>query len=257
MKKQHGQSYQKNLRLAIKRHAQNLLVRQYKDGPPYSPYAIAEDLEVQVSEQDLSGIDGYVEVLNGRYFVVISSVSHPVRKRFTLAHELCHIWLMKQAEYGFPAPLIRYRSANKLPGLHQDPVEEYLCNYFASELLMPREDLERRFLGQKIAPSTIFHLASEFHVSKQTAAIQMVNTFKSTIVACCLWSLESLWPLPQWWTGNRTPYKSELLKIEALVGEQAAYDMWETYGTKRQSVIIEAEPSERKRLSMVVIRSRN
>ncbi len=86
---------------------------------------------VEVRECDLKGIDGYVEVVGGKYVASISRRINPGRQRFTLGHELCHVVLMKQAEDGKPLPLVRYRTKGGLPGLHQDPQEEALCNYFA------------------------------------------------------------------------------------------------------------------------------
>jgi uncharacterized protein DUF955 len=111
-------------------------------------------------------------------------------------HELCHVWLMRQAEDGHPAPLVRYRNTQNLPGLHQDPLEEYLCNFFAGELLIPSGELQDRFKNKVVGPTSVFKLANEFFVSPQTAAIQLSNAMPGTLVACCLWNLESLWPLP-------------------------------------------------------------
>jgi Zn-dependent peptidase ImmA (M78 family) len=248
-------NFSTNLRKAIKQHAAKILANQFEVGPPYDPYRIAEELDVEVMEGDLGRIDGYVEVVEGKYVVTISATAHPVRKRFTLAHELCHVWLMRQASDGFPAPLIRYRGGKNLPGLHQDPIEEYLCNFFASELLMPSKELKHRLTGKAIHPSTVFSLARDFNVSKQTAAIQLANVFRTRVVACCLWSLESLWPLPLWWTGIRTPYQSEVMKIEAIVGAQTSRtELWEGYGTKRLRVTIDSEPTPRQKLAMVVIK---
>lgn len=254
MKKTNSRPRFASLYAAVKAYAQHL-VAEHEGGPPYDPYHLAERLDVDVAEATLVGIDGYVEIKEGKYCVTISSKSHDVRKRFTLAHELCHVWLMRQAADGFPAPLIRYRNGKNIPGLHQDPVEESLCNYFASELLIPSEQLAHRFLGKTIVPKTVFTLARDYRVSRQTAGIKLTQVFKKQVVACSLWSLESLWPLPMWWSGSR-PHDKEVTALEELVGRQApALDMWKKYGKCRHPVVIDAQPSGN--VSVVVIRRYN
>lgn len=245
--------YSQELQARLKLEAQKLIARVCEGGPPYDPNLIAEAMNVEVIEKDLSGFDGYVQRHDDRYVVTIARDAAIQRQRFTLAHELCHVWLMRQAAEGFPAPLVRYRNTQNLPGLHQDPVEEFLCNFFASELLIPSAALQNRFSNKAIVPKTIFKLANEFCVSPQTAAIQLVNALPRSLVACSLWNLESAWPLPMWWTGVKTPYKYELRLIEELVGSRSPeMEMWSCYGRKKLKVIIEMTP--RIRVTMVTIK---
>jgi Zn-dependent peptidase ImmA (M78 family) len=245
--------YPKKLQARIKLEAQKLIAHVGEGGPPYDPYLIAQNMDVEVIEKPLTGYDGYVQCNEGRYVVTIARDTVIQRQRFTLAHELCHVWLMRQADDGYPAPLIRYRNTQNLPGLHQDPVEEYLCNFFAGELLIPSGELQARFENKVVGPTSVFKLANEFCVSPQTAAIQLYNSLPSRLVACSLWSLESLWPLPIWWIGVKTPYKDELRLIEELVGSRSPeMEMWSGYGRKKLKVIIEMAP--RTRVTMVTIR---
>jgi len=238
---------------AVRNHAQELVAR-HDGGPPYDPYLVAEQLDIEVVEELLVGIDGYVEIKDGRYYVGISSSTPAVRKRFTLAHELCHVWLMNQAANGCPAPLIRYRTGKNLPSLHQDPLEESLCNFFASELLIPSEQVESRFAGKTIAPRTIFKLARDYRVSKQTVAIKLTRVFKHQVVACSLWSLKSLWPLPMWWLGVKAT-KHEMDLLEELVGEGApTMDLWSDYGKAKNPVVVES--ARRGDVTVVLIRHR-
>jgi len=109
---------------------------------------------------------------------------------------------------GLPEPV----SVN---GMHQDPIEESLCNYFAGELLMPANEVKERLKGKTIEPETIFNLGKEFHVSSQAAAVNVIKLRKE-IIACTLWSLNSLWPLPVWWVGRKTKLLSELKALEYL-----------------------------------------
>src|SRR5438034_6833116 len=132
--------------------------------PPYNPESVADLLGVHIEERHMSGPDGFVEVRDGEYVTVISTKTHPTRQRFTLAHELCHVLFMKLEEKGTCMPLKRYRTKRETTATHQDPVEESLCNYFASELLLPLTDVRRRLNNRSIGPRTIIRLADDFYV---------------------------------------------------------------------------------------------
>ena len=207
----------KRLKLVLKKSAQALLATYAPTGPPYDPRLIAEKLGIAVQETQLTGVEGYLDTSDGRYIAVISSTAKETRRRFTLAHELCHVLLMQRADDGKPVRLIRFRSNGSLPGLHQDPVEESLCDYFAGELLIPSDEISKRLAGREIVPTTTYELADEYQVSIQAAAIQIVRALSDHLLACSYWNLESLWPIPVWWTGCRTRHTRELRHLEILV----------------------------------------
>src|SRR6185503_11804346 len=141
--------------------------------PPYNPEKIAELLGVAIEEKVMSGADGFVERNQGRYVAVISPMTHPLRQRFTLAHELGHVVLMNLEQKGTCMPVKRYRRKQPTSAVHQDPVEESLCNHFASELLLPSSDVQARLQKGALRPNTIIELASDFCVSKQAAAVKI------------------------------------------------------------------------------------
>jgi Zn-dependent peptidase ImmA (M78 family) len=51
--------------------------------------------------------------------------------------------------------LVRFRAQKWAELLHQDPIEEALCNAFAAELLMPAEHVDKKLLGSKLCPKKI------------------------------------------------------------------------------------------------------
>ena len=222
--------------------------------PPYNLYSVADLLDVQVEERFIPDFDGYIEVRDKKYVAVISTKKHPTRQRFTLGHELGHVVLMKFMENeGAPARR-RYRAKKKMPSLHQDPIEESLCNYFAGELLMPANEVKERLKGKTIEPETIFNLGKEFHVSSQAAAVNVIKLRKE-IIACTLWSLNSLWPLPVWWVGRKTKLLSELKALEYLVGKRKnCTELWESYGEKDYRFEIRISPTPESRFAMILVR---
>jgi len=246
--------YQDHLRKALRECARELLRRHSPSGPPYDPYKVAEGLRVRVQNTDIVGIEGYIETTGGQYVASISTNSHETRRRFTVAHELCHVIFMRKAEGGKPVNLIRFRANGNLPGLHQDPVEESLCNYFAGELLVPSEEIRARLLGQAVGPTTVLDYAREYFVSHQTAAIQIVRVFKDSLVSYSLWNLQSLWPLPLWWTGFKTERPHELHNLESLVERRSkVVETWDSYGGRSQRVKVMVTPTPAKRYATVLV----
>ena len=82
--------------------------------------------DIKIKKEDLLGLDGY-DIYNyktKRYLIALDNVNFDLsRQRFTLAHELGHIFLQHHTKY-------RHLS---------DYVKEKSADAFAGELLMPRE----------------------------------------------------------------------------------------------------------------------
>lgn len=246
--------YRERLKRLLKLHAWELLRKYTPSGPPYDPLLVAQGMQVDVQETDLAGIEGYIELKDGKYVAVISKSAQERRRRFTLAHELCHVLLMRKAEDGKRLRLIRFRTNGNLPGLHQDPVEESLCNYFAGELLMPSYEIRALLSEQMIGPNKVLDLAEDYEVSIQTAAIQIVRLLKSQVIACSLWNLESLWPVPVWWTGFETQNRSELQRLEAVAEKKAELvEFWQSYSGRRQSVKVMVTLTPAKRYAVILV----
>jgi hypothetical protein len=207
----------------LRKRAYSLIWQVAPAGPPYDPFLVAKHMQVNVSVEAISGIDGFVEVRNGGYFAVISSLTSRRRQRFTLSHELGHVLFMRISEEGNVVPLIRYRNAVCPPRLHQDPLEEALCNSFASELLLPTSEVENQVLGSRDPLDSVLELSKSFDVSLQAAAKRVVGILGKGRIGCALWknSEGNIWPMPVWSEGVNTDCRNQLLQIEGLVTRSA------------------------------------
>lgn len=82
--------------------------------------------DIKVHKEDLLGLDGY-SIYNAktkRYLIALDDVNYDLsRQRFTLAHELGHIFLQHHTKYKYLSDYVKEKSADA----------------FAGELLMPRE----------------------------------------------------------------------------------------------------------------------
>lgn len=82
--------------------------------------------DIKIKKGDLLGLDGY-SIYNSktkRYLIALDDVNYDLsRQRFTLAHELGHIFLQHHTKYKYLSDYVKEKSADA----------------FAGELLMPRE----------------------------------------------------------------------------------------------------------------------
>jgi len=231
----------------VREVARDIRRRYGFEAPPHDPYAIAERMGVVVREELLSGVDGYIRSTGAKWEAVISPAAAPERRRFTLAHELGHVILLRAADAGYARHLMRFRVVGFHPELHEDPMEEALCNAFASELLLPAEDIRKKLRRGLNLPIEIPQLASEYFVSLHAASTGVVNVLGPKRTALSLWRGDSLWPLPVWWVGVKTRLRAERSQLESLVGKlagsrDAASWTWESFNRKKVPVRITVAP---------------
>jgi hypothetical protein len=129
--------------------------------PPLHLDALAARLNVTGIAYEEIPFSGELRPSNGGFTVVCSVHLSPVRRRFTIAHELSHAIFEKSG-----------------PNCPRTGVElERLCDMLATELLMPRRVfLERCGLDPDI--NTIFELARIFQTSVTTTAIRCAELLK-------------------------------------------------------------------------------
>ncbi len=119
-----------------------------------------------------NGIDGAYQIDNGQPFVLINQEKHPVRKRFTLAHEFGHHRLEHGAQLDSKIDLRDRR------------LTEIEANRFAGAFLMPRpaiDDWFARHDDPKLSLDTLVRLAVAFNVSAFVARyrLQAVKRLRS------------------------------------------------------------------------------
>ncbi|SRR6266566_1185778 len=130
-------------------------------------------------EDDLSG--ALIPLGESGWTILVNSLHHPNRQRFTIAHELAHLVL-----HGYKTPHadkhFRFRDARSSEG---SVLEEIQANQFAAELLMPRamimKAVERNSFQhapankseEKQFEALVTKLARDFRVSRQAMTVRL------------------------------------------------------------------------------------
>ena len=114
---------------------------------------------IQIIERDMPTSGGCMEY-EGHRLVFVREGDNYSRKRFTIAHEVCHLLL---------ADVLSYTAAAKAFDV------EGLCNSFASYLLIPRRELKRcvQEVGIPNEAKDIFQLCRRFEVNVRPMVIAL------------------------------------------------------------------------------------
>lgn len=119
---------------------------------------------------DTDDIDGAIIEIDGKPAIAVLNKAKPLqRQRFTLAHELGHIFLKHTGRDVYDSEEIRENS-NKLINKTKPP-QETEADIFASELLIPYEQLKKHTADM----NNIDKLAGTFLVSRQAMTLAIMN----------------------------------------------------------------------------------
>lgn len=167
--------------------AQLMLERHKIRQPPVDPFEIARREKVTVVTKRLPADTSSVLLREstGDRIIAVNASHHPLRQRFSVAHELGHASLHFPArspgipEAAVSRPLeVLYRDGLAEEGTDQVEIE---ANSFAAALLMPRQLLEpafRQLLCQSRpirADKLVRQLADQFQVSQQAMSYRLIN----------------------------------------------------------------------------------
>ncbi len=144
------------------------IIRKYQQSAPVDVVSIARDLRINVytavGDENLSGKIVKSSQFGGEsgYAIFVNKKSNIVRQRFTIAHEIAHYLLHKEAIGDGIVEDALYRSglSNKM---------EAEANRFAAEILMPW-NLINIYMSDGV---TIPKLASIFQVSESAMSIRL------------------------------------------------------------------------------------
>lgn len=133
---------------------------------------------VVIKEPTDNDTSGFIYQAPGVPAVIgINSNHSPVRRRFTIAHELGHLVLHSKSELHIDHSVVRMRDKRASEGIDEDEME---ANRFAAEVLMPeaflRADLQK--LGLHTAADdgeAISALARKYQVSVQAMTIRLTS----------------------------------------------------------------------------------
>ncbi len=93
--------------------------------------------------------------MNGKRFICTNANDRPERQRFTVCHEIAHLWLGLPSQH---ESLLWWSYAKR-------PLAEILCDVFAAELLLPYNLFQPEVERASIGLSSIDDLAERFQAS--------------------------------------------------------------------------------------------
>ncbi len=136
--------------------------------PPVDVWSLAELLGARVVEREMLG-DGRLIEWKGHMEIHISTRSRPARRRFTIGHELGHLWMQRNGIDGKPPSQFE---------------EERFCNHFAAALLIPRDWLERSVEDEVEGISQLTRMARRAQTSLSAMLIRLrdVAGWRSTLL---------------------------------------------------------------------------
>jgi len=124
-------------------------------------------LGVIIKELPIKGSEGRILIKGDTGIISLnSSITHPGKKNYIIAHELGHFILHKNI-----TPL--FLDTNKtLAEWYKNGVHEQQANEFASELLMPSQLFKDKVAGKKLNTDMIKEIAAYFNVSMTAAFLK-------------------------------------------------------------------------------------
>ena len=135
------------------------------------PYEMCEMIGIEVILDKPITRDGYLVCCDGMKLIFISSrITNSHRRKFIVAHEIGH-FLMHRDGLFCCSQISDYSSA-----VVNSSAQENEANAFASELLLPNEELKKLLPSTPIDFSTIIRIADRFDVSVTHAALQAVQS---------------------------------------------------------------------------------
>lgn len=148
---------------------------------PVDVYAIARMHNIDIRIQELEdAVSGMLVIKDTYAIIVVNERHHSNRQRFTVAHELGHFTLHRNATHVFiDANPVFFRDTISAQGTH---IQEMEANAFAAELLMPASFLQGQIGTQPLNPTldpfddvTIQQLAAKLQVSIQALTIRLTR----------------------------------------------------------------------------------
>ena len=153
----------------VRQCATDLLTHLRVASPPVDPEQIARRQGLVVEEKPLpSGVYGALWKKGNRFGIIVSDACPtPGHRRFSLAHELGHYHV--DAMFAGTTGIVE--SAGGFHPGRKSPLERE-ADWFASELLVPAEQLVSRIEGQPASIRTLESFAEAFQTSLTMMAIR-------------------------------------------------------------------------------------
>ncbi|MCL2087467.1 MAG: ImmA/IrrE family metallo-endopeptidase [Oscillospiraceae bacterium] len=154
------------------------IVNKYNLYPPIEPQKIILDLGCEIREEENNyGIEAYSILIDNPIVIINPANTFHARKRFTIAHELAHIyipWHNGDTKCNTDAPY------HLIGGKRYLDTQELEANIFASELLMPSEWVKQ--------------IINDIGTNDLRALIRELQNKAETSVMACFYALENSLP---------------------------------------------------------------
>lgn len=159
----------------IRKAAIELLKRCSITEPPVDLRVITDKLGLVYEEVDYfpDDVDSLIIPVEDRVVAVVNINHSPTRRRFSLAHEICHYLYHKDRSLLEEAPTIDSPPAYEDPA-RKDPYEVE-ADIFAGELLVPLPMLKKIYRPRQTAAD----IARAFDVSEAVASIAITTHFNA------------------------------------------------------------------------------
>lgn len=184
-----GSQGRANVRWQYVRSVAQGLLKDHGDELPIDVESIAGQLNAKVQRVDTDDeeLSGFLfRGPEGETVIGVNANHHENRRRFTIAHELGHLLLHAKEDvhvdrkgYGYGFGRVMNRDAVSSTGEDRDEIE---ANFFAAELLMPRQVIVRELLDgrsldfiEKDFDAAVRDLAKRFKVSPQALTVRLVQ----------------------------------------------------------------------------------
>ena len=175
--------------------AEDLRRRHASAEPPFDPRELARCLGVSIERRHLHASGALDRLRDGQARILLphfgsENGSSRRRENFTIAHEIGHLIIRNHLDGALPASL--------LEGGHRD--EEYFCDIFASELLVPRSSFMKLVRRHGLTPTVILWLRDQFDVSTQVVVRKLADALRHQFIGI-LWeatsrSIKATWTSP-------------------------------------------------------------
>lgn len=151
---------------------------------PIDVEAICEYQNITIRRRDFEeALSGFAYQKDGEKVIGVNADEGPLRQRFTIAHELGHLFLEPRENIKYDKQFaMQYRNGLSSEGTD---VKEIEANFFAAELLMPEEllknDIEqytRENSGKTLDfedDEVVGYLAGKYQVSRHAMSVRLAS----------------------------------------------------------------------------------
>lgn len=162
------------------------IIRQNHLTVPINVEQIAVSIGAEIRRDDFDeSLSGFAFQKHGSKFIGVNSSEGEQRQRFTIAHELGHLFLHKQSPVSYDTGMMMLRDSHSSDGTD---IKEIEANRFAAELLMPEESLRSDMAkaghidlveDDDSTKQFITKLAAKYNVSSRAMSIRLTTLYFS------------------------------------------------------------------------------